>query len=655
MGFNFNKYDKQHDRNLTKYVKKMEDIYAAAAKEAAGMSSLVKGLSPDKMFSFDDFPATKKRIDKLLEELHSSITTAIVNGVRAEWTLANNKNNELSNWIFGQKAEQLSEEAKKRYFGKNSTALEAFEKRTQNGLNLSDRVWKYTDMFKEEIEMGLDIGIRDGVPAAEMARDLKKYLQHPDMLFRRVRDAHGNLVLSQRAKTYHPGQGVYRSSYMNARRLAATETNIAYRTADHLRWKDMDFVVGIEVKLSNNHNCKGIPVGQFADICDDLAGEYPKEFKFTGWHPHCRCHAEPILKSEEEMDRDTERILNGEEPLEESENTVEDVPKDFEGWIKNNASRIVRANQLPLFMTDNAKRVSDIMNRHYPNTVIEKQMQRTANFDWYVLKFKQSSDKVKALLSEYEKQTTDMGKAMIINQVKQECANLTYQDLLSNGQIGNDWVLAKKNFESVIQPKQTLLTTNGKLVSLEETKLDLLIFKDGSGREFAYPVGAGKDLFSAKTASETINEFPPYLSKGIKRVSFLNCACPTDPYWQVEYNNPNHQSMATDGGRTTFYMTPQGKSDFKGYMAHEAGHIIDGANHRFSSHKGWKEACEKDKTLRVNAHRVSKYAETNDSENFAECMRAYINDHELFKNMYPNCAAYIRQMAQKLSGHFKTP
>ena len=40
-------------------------------------------------------------------------------------------------------------------------------------------------------------------------------------------------------------RGVYRSSYNNARRLAATETNIAYRTADHLRWQQMDFVISL--------------------------------------------------------------------------------------------------------------------------------------------------------------------------------------------------------------------------------------------------------------------------------------------------------------------------------------------------------------------------------------------------------------------------
>ncbi|MBR3455746.1 MAG: hypothetical protein IKH26_10515 [Bacteroidaceae bacterium] len=48
------------------------------------------------------------------------------------------------------------------------------------------------------------------------------------------------------------------SSYKNARRLAATECNTAYRTADHERWQQMDFVVGQEVHLSGNHTCKAV-------------------------------------------------------------------------------------------------------------------------------------------------------------------------------------------------------------------------------------------------------------------------------------------------------------------------------------------------------------------------------------------------------------
>ena len=44
-------------------------------------------------------------------------------------------------------------------------------------------------------------------------------------------------------------------------------------TADYERWQQLDFVVGIEIKLSNNHTLNGMP---FTDICDKLKGRYPK-------------------------------------------------------------------------------------------------------------------------------------------------------------------------------------------------------------------------------------------------------------------------------------------------------------------------------------------------------------------------------------------
>lgn len=222
----------------------------------------------------------------------------VVNGIDAEWTLSNNKNSELARQVFGKNVGRLSQSQYRRYFSTNDAARVAFQARRVGGLSISDRVWNYTRQFKEEIELGLDVGIRSGRSAEEMSRDLRDYLKHPDKLFRRVRDEHGILQLSKRASEFHPGQGVYRSSYRNARRLASTETNIAYRTSDQERWKQFDFVVGIEVRLSNNHTCLGRDgkPHEFHDICDELAGRYPKDFKFTGWHPHCRCHAVSILK-----------------------------------------------------------------------------------------------------------------------------------------------------------------------------------------------------------------------------------------------------------------------------------------------------------------------------------------------------------------------
>jgi hypothetical protein len=355
-----NKYDKKHLSNVDKYQRQIDTIYKTAIKEASKIAGVVKNFDSNKLLSFDDYPETKKLVDNLLNDMASSLNVAIVNGVQSEWTLANNKNNELSRQVFGDKIKELSAKQYKKYVTNNDKALEAFKERKENGLNLSDRVWNYTDQFKDEIELALDLGIGDGVSAAEIARDLKQYLKHPDMLFRRVRDKHGNLVLSQRAKNYHPGRGVYRSSYKNARRLAATETNMAYRTADYERWSDMDFVVGIEVKLSNNHNCKGVQPGLYSDICDELKGKYPKDFKFVGWHPHCRCHAEPILKTADEFLADDERIAEGKEPTNTSENEVRDTPQVFKDWIEDNKERIESAKSLPYFIKDNKELVNRI-------------------------------------------------------------------------------------------------------------------------------------------------------------------------------------------------------------------------------------------------------------------------------------------------------
>ena len=346
-----NKWERQHLKNLLSYQAMIDEIYNTAAREAAAIGVSIHKINPNRAFSFADYPSTARRIETLLESLKLGLQTVIVNSVRSEWTLANNKNNELCNQVFGDNVGKLPQAAYRKYFSSNPEALEAFTQRKVAGLRLSDRVWNYTNQFKDEIEMGLDVGIRDGLSADEMSRQLRTFLKYPDKLFRRVRDKDGNLQLSKRAAAFHPGQGVYRSSYKNARRLAATESNIAYRTADYLRWQELDFVVGILIEPSkSNHE---------PDICDDLKGRYPKDFKWTGWHPHCRCHALTILKTKQEMARDTQRILQGEEPLSESVNQVSAIPDVFNAWIDENRERAKGWASMPYFVRDNPQYVSD--------------------------------------------------------------------------------------------------------------------------------------------------------------------------------------------------------------------------------------------------------------------------------------------------------
>lgn len=400
-----NKYDLQHDANVKKYQMRLDRIFNAALRECAAIGATISDFDPSKPFAFKDYPITRKRLRDLLNELTDGIEAVVVNAVREEWDLSNAKNDALVEQVLGKKAAELPAEIRRRYFSTNAEAEKAFLARKASGLNLSDRVWNYSNQFKEEIEMGLDLGIRDGLSADEMSRQLRKYLKEPNRLFRRVRDEHGNLHLSKAAKAYHPGRGVYRSSYKNARRLTATESNIAYRSADYERWQQLDFVVGIRVVLSNNH-----PVD---DICNDLSakqgstaktgrGCYPKDFKFTGWHPHCRCHVETILKTEEEMDRDTECILNGEEPSQESVNKVEAMPENFSKWVTKNQERIENAKSLPYWIKDNKKAVEKLIDKETPPSMLPKMAATTVSDKTKVAESRQAANR-----KEYERLLKD--------------------------------------------------------------------------------------------------------------------------------------------------------------------------------------------------------------------------------------------------------
>ena len=126
----------------------------------------------------------------------------------------------------------------------------------------------------------------------------------------------------------------------------------------------------MEVHLSGNHTCKGRDgkPHKFEDICDQLAGKYPKDFKFTGWHPHCRCYATSILKTDEEIAEDTRKMLRGEPTDGESVNKVEDVPKGFKDWLKDNEERIEKAKTLTYFLKDNKQ----LVEQYKPDAFEEK-------------------------------------------------------------------------------------------------------------------------------------------------------------------------------------------------------------------------------------------------------------------------------------------
>ena len=346
--FTIGTYDKKHKENLAKRARKVQQLYDAAIKriaQAAAPSLFDAGTK--KEFHFEDFPALKKEMEALMQDLGSSLQANIEDGDQESWTLSNTKNDAMVDSIIGKK--HLPKKVVQAWKHPHLEALNAFIARKEAGMNLSRRVWNLTQQFKSEMELALELGMGEGKSAAALSRDIRKYLVEPNKLFRRVRDKSGALRLSKAAAAYHPGQGVYRSSYKNALRMTATENNIAYRTADHNRWQALPFVIGIEIHISNNHPTE--------DICDLFDGKrFPKDFKFTGWHPWCRCYAVSVLASQEEMDAYTTAIMNGEDVSHwKFTGQVEKMPKEFNKWMKDNKARIENATSMPYFIKDNFK------------------------------------------------------------------------------------------------------------------------------------------------------------------------------------------------------------------------------------------------------------------------------------------------------------
>lgn len=338
------------------YADKVRQHYATAVNELLKLSAKAD-ISPEEVFSFSNNKKLSEKANSILRGLYSAVYNEIKNGVAAEWEYANLSCDALIESIFGKGLEEDNHFA--RWFSRNQEAMDAFfsRKSAYGGLNLSQKVWKYTGDLKTEMELALSISLGQGDSASTVSRKVRQYLQEPDKLFRRIRtgvDANGNpkYKLSKAAKAYHPGRGIYRSSYKNAMRLTRTETNMAYRTAEQDRWQRMDFVVGYEVRLSGNH--------PEPDICDDLKGKYPKDFVFKGWHPQCRCVVKPILATEDEFVDMQQKILAGEEPTSsKSTNYVRWPDKGFYDWWQNNSQRLQTATNMPYWVQDN----QDIINK----------------------------------------------------------------------------------------------------------------------------------------------------------------------------------------------------------------------------------------------------------------------------------------------------
>lgn len=335
------KYEARHIINMIKQQARVRAAFYRAIGKVAKEAAITKFINSPQ-FRLEDYPRLLRAVDEAVAELGQRVEATITQSMEIGWRHSTEKTGEMLAEIAVHK--RVSALGKEIISNRNKSALEAFKLRRQKGLKLSKRVWNLTNQFRSELEQTLFVNIASGKGAKNFAPDLKKYLNEPDKLFRRVRDAKGKLVLSKPARKYHPSQGVYRSSYKNAYRLARTEVNIAYRSADVSSYKALPFVIGYEVLLSNAH--------PEPDICDDLRGKYPKTFVFVGWHPNCLCFVIPILATDEEFEKFEDALASGKSYTPKGQ--IVNAPQ-VKRWWRRNAERAEGWASTPYFIRDNPK------------------------------------------------------------------------------------------------------------------------------------------------------------------------------------------------------------------------------------------------------------------------------------------------------------
>lgn len=138
-------------------------------------------------------------------------------------------------------------------------------------------------------------------------------------------------------------------------------------------YQNKPLIKAYEIRLSGNHTTKkGCKREKHRCSTNrhlrQADGGYPKTFKWTGWHPQCRCVMIPITCSQKEFrellearKKDREDKKQGKEAKAvkklEQQAANKPLPKQFTNWIRDNQARIDLAKKkggsIPGWITDN--------------------------------------------------------------------------------------------------------------------------------------------------------------------------------------------------------------------------------------------------------------------------------------------------------------
>jgi len=174
----------------------------------------------------------------------------------------------------------------------------------EDGLKLSDRIWKLAKQTAKDIEKQVMLSLQTGMSARNLRDQILKTAEQqpveiPVWLQKQLKNAAPETI-AKKVEKYIKKRQKY-----NAMRVARTEIQRAWRVTYVNQAKQLPFVKGIKWNLSKSHPKK--------DICDELAranpvglgpGVYPPDaVPFGGMpaHPHCLCYLTTVLADLEEV------------------------------------------------------------------------------------------------------------------------------------------------------------------------------------------------------------------------------------------------------------------------------------------------------------------------------------------------------------------
>jgi hypothetical protein len=364
------KQQKEQLNNLfAVYNKRLGRLYSDYVKKLTSLGYGEDVLEDDALFNFDNFPQLKARLNDIFNDYYQNSLLCYKSGITDGVALAYNHDEMVIGGysVLTDKAIRVARDTAAATFIVNRL-------KTKNGLNLAQTVWNYCQQTKSEFEMAMSNTIADGIKkgssAEEVGKSIRKYLNDPDMMYRRYhtikvqKNGKKKDVVTWRRRRIIDGKvrfveeplekvgmGVYRSARKNALRVARTEINAAYHKARNERWQNEPFVIGQYIHVSPQHNID--------DICNDLEGRYPKDYVWISWHPQCICTSDPITIQGDEKKEFYKRLMAGEDMSNYvSPFAVLTMPEKYNQYIKDNSEAIVKAGmrgKLAWHLQDNTK------------------------------------------------------------------------------------------------------------------------------------------------------------------------------------------------------------------------------------------------------------------------------------------------------------